>query len=102
MPAAIETYLQENFITLEEVENYIFRFEKRYGLSTSDFLKDQTARAGIPEDDASKWEAYIDHRQELRRINDETRREYLSELHDAPARKNAKKNDPDSVLLLAA
>lgn len=98
VPVATQTFLQENYVTLEEVENYIFRFEKRYGVSTSDYLKDQTVRSRIPEDDAFKWEAYIDHRRELQRISDETRREYLSGLRDSKSRDN----DPAADLLLAA
>ena len=83
MPRANRNYLHETYLTLPEVEASIALLERKHGVSTSEFLREPSVRARIPEDATFEWDAYLDHRTELRRINRETHQRCLSDLHQA-------------------
>jgi hypothetical protein len=73
--------VREMILSLTDVEAYIERLESKYGVTTSEFLADRSSVEGkIEEDDIFKWEIYIAHRRELRRINEGLRHAYLSNV----------------------
>ena len=71
---------QEIILSINDVEEVIAGFEKKYKVSSSDFLLDQKLREALPEDDVFEWEAFIDHRNELLEMNQEMHREYLQQV----------------------
>jgi hypothetical protein len=72
--------IQEEFLSLIEVDDQISGFERKYGVSSNEFLRDSDLRSRIPEDDVFQWDAFIAHRVEIRRVDDETRRGYLEKV----------------------
>lgn len=93
--------IREVLLNLAELESMIRAFEEKYGLSSADFLRDAGRGVVISEDDSFKWEAFIDHRRELLRADEETHSGYLSDLRK-PAKKQSKASPIDDVLALAA
>jgi|HubBroStandDraft_6_1064221.scaffolds.fasta_scaffold01157_8 hypothetical protein len=92
----------EIYLTLPEVEAHIRSLEEKYGVPTIEFLRNASVRERVSEDDNFEWEAYLDHRRELREIDEELRREYikaLSQPSSTPASDRPNINDP---LALAA
>ncbi len=71
---------REVFLTLRDVEKLIRDLEEEYGFSTAQFLRNAELRKNVPEDDIFKWEAFIDHRRELRKIHEDLHRQYLAKL----------------------
>lgn len=91
--------LQEVYLTLGEVQEYISAFERHYGFSSEEFIRDPGRHAEVSEDDAFDWEAYLDHRAELQRMDEKVRRDYLARL----SRRSPKRSlGPDSSWCLAA
>lgn len=71
---------REILLSLREVEAQIAYFEQKYGITTADFLRSEGLEENIPEDDAFKWEAFVDHRRELKHWDEKVHRQYLSSL----------------------
>lgn len=92
---------REVFLTLADVENSIRTYERKYGVSSAQFLQDQNLRTAMPEDDIFKWEAFLDHKRALREFHEELHREYLKQLSQ-PTEERAKGPTPDDQVLLAA
>jgi hypothetical protein len=69
---------QEQFLSLFEVEDVIRKFEEQYKITTTEFLRNSELRATLPEDAIFQWEAFDAHREELIRVGEELRSEYLS------------------------
>jgi hypothetical protein len=91
--------IREEYLTLAEVESLICKLEEKHALSTAEFLRNPDARMRLPEDDVFEWDAYIDHRAELRRIDEELRRAFLERVTQVPASETA---TDDKQLALAA
>lgn len=70
----------ERFVSMLEVELAIRAFEQKYGIMTAAFLRNAKLRSELPEDDVFQWEAFEAHREELVRIGEELRSEYLASL----------------------
>jgi hypothetical protein len=93
--------MREVILSLTDVEAYIQRLESKYGITTSEFLANRNAYEGrIEEDDVFKWEIYIAHGRELRRVNEELRQDYLSSM--TPQDSHPKSPTPEDQLALAA
>ena len=92
---------REVFLSLRDVELLIRGLEEKYGIPTADFLRNETLRSTIPEDDVFRWEAFVDHRRELRSIDDALHRRYLSRLTHADDA-SSKVPTPEDQILLAA
>ena len=75
---------KEIILSISDVEEVIAAFEKKYKISSSEFLLDQKLREALPEDEVFEWEAFIDHRNELLEMNQEMHREYLQQVTPAP------------------
>ena len=91
--------MREVILSLTDVEAYIQRLESKYKITTSEFLQNRDAHEGrIEEDDVFKWEIYIAHRRELRRVNEELRHDYLSNMTS----QDPKSPTPEDQLALAA
>lgn len=76
--------IREQFLSLLEVDEQITAFEQRYGVSSAEFLRDAELRGRMPEDDVFQWDAFIAHRVEIRRVDDETRKNYLDKVVHKP------------------
>jgi hypothetical protein len=74
---------RETYLTRPEVKSYLAAFERKYGFPSRAFLLDPESRKQVTEDDAFKWEAYIDHYDELRKNDEDTHRVYLSRVSRA-------------------
>lgn len=94
--------LSETYLSLVEVEARIRFFEQKYGVSTMEFLRNSVIRARVSEDDIFEWEAYLDHRRELRNIDEELRREYIKALSQPPTAPACDRSNPNDQLALAA
>ena len=93
--------IQEMYLGLPELESLIQGLEQKYGFSTADFFTErETCRSQMQEDDIFKWEAFVSHRSQLRRINDEVRSDYLSTLKLQD--NEGKSPTPEDQVLLAA
>jgi hypothetical protein len=93
--------MREVILSLTDVEAYIQRLESKYGTTTSEFLQNRDVYEGrIEEDDVFKWEIYIAHRRELRRVNEELRQDYLSRMTSQES--HPKSPTPEDQLALAA
>ncbi len=90
--------IHEQCLTLVEVENLIRQFEEKHGLTTAIFLRDTDARERLPEDDIFEWEAYIDHRAELRRLDDEIRKVFLGRVTHTSAADEASTDEKQALL----
>jgi hypothetical protein len=84
---------------LNDVEEMILGFERKYGLSSPDFFLDQEAKQRIPEDDVFHWEALIYHRAALRETSLEVHSAYLARLGQSPGEVRPDKENQE---LLAA
>jgi hypothetical protein len=76
--------IRERYLSLGEVETLIRKFEDKYGVSTTEFLKNPELRAQMIDDDVFQWEAFDAHRDELERIDAEVRGEYLQSVTQKP------------------
>ncbi len=76
--------IREVYFSLREVEDYISRFEEKYHMPSVDFLCNANPAVAVSEDDAFEWEAFIAQRRELRSLDREIHREYLSALRRHP------------------
>jgi hypothetical protein len=72
--------MQVTLLSVSEISGFLHSFEKKYGISTQEFLCDSSRRAKISEDDIFEWEAFADHLNEIKRLEDELRRAYLANL----------------------
>lgn len=90
--------IHEESLTLVEVETLIRKLEEKHGLSTAVFLRDLDAREQLPEDDVFEWDAYIDHRSELRRIDDEVRNGFLGRVSQAPTADETSTDEKQALL----
>jgi len=72
--------IREVCLSLNDVEDMILSFERKYGVSSADFFRDDEIRGQIPEDDIFRWDALIYHRLALRDSNQEVRSGYLAQL----------------------
>jgi len=72
--------VREQVLTLLEIEELIHKFEEKYKISTTEFLRNTELRAQMLDDDVFQWEAFNAHRDELERAAEEVRNEYLKHL----------------------
>jgi hypothetical protein len=73
--------IQKINLGLQELDALIQAFEEKYGCSTTEFFTEPEAYRGqMQEDDIFQWEAFVSHRGQLRRVNDEVRNDYLANL----------------------
>ncbi len=72
--------VREVCLSLNDVEDMIVFFERKHGVSSADFFRDDEIRGQIPEDDIFRWDALIYHRLALRDSNQEVRSAYLAQL----------------------
>lgn len=85
-------------LRLIDVEESISRLEHKYGTKSSNFLLDEDNRARVSEDDLFEWEALLDHRDQLKQVQEDLHREYLSRR----AGSAQKIDNPDVEVCLAA
>lgn len=93
--------VQEQFLSLFEVEDVIRKFEEQYKITTTEFLRSSELRATLPEDDIFQWEAFEAHREELIRVGQELHSGYLSNVAK-PAPGTANIPTEEKMCLLAA
>jgi hypothetical protein len=72
--------IREVCLSLNDVEEMILGFERRYGVSSAEFFRDDELRRQLPEDDVFRWEALIDHRFALKESYQELHSAYLTHL----------------------
>lgn len=72
--------IREVCLSLNDVEEMILAFERKYGLSSPDFFGNEEGKRRLPEDDVFRWEALIYHRFALRETYQEVRSGYLAHL----------------------
>lgn len=84
-------------LNLNDLNNLIRSYEKLYGVSSVEMLRDESFRARISEDVLLKWEAYVSQRVWLRESYDETHREYLSRLTHESSKSRAKHESSKST-----
>lgn len=76
--------IREVCLTLNDVEEMILGFERKYGFSSADFFGSQELKQKLPEDDVFRWEALVYHRVALRETYQEIRRDYFVHLTKSP------------------
>jgi hypothetical protein len=91
---------KETFLSISDVDAALLAFEQKYKISSGIFAGDAVVRAGLPEDDAFEWAAFIDHRNELQELQQELHREYLWKVTASSEEIDALKGN--SKLCLAA
>jgi len=89
--------IREQFLSLVEVEAVLHKYEEKYGMSTIEFLTNRDRHAGMLDDDIFQWESFHTHRDELLRVGDEVRSEYLKSL-----KKSTEESHVNNNLALAA
>jgi hypothetical protein len=94
--------LKEICLTLPEVETFIRSLEEKYELSTVEFLRDPASKEKVSEDDIFEWEAYVDHRRELRLIEEDVRRKYIQCLSQSSKATTSDRPSTADQLALAA
>jgi hypothetical protein len=73
-------------LTLREVQSRLTRLQNRYDLMNEEFLLQRASdESSVSEDDAMKWQAYLEMQAELLRQNDEIHERYLSDLDHTQA-----------------
>lgn len=65
------------YLTLNDLDEIIRKYEEKYEASSVDMLKDASVRSRISEDELLKWEAYLTQRRRLFDHNAEVHRRYL-------------------------
>ena len=91
--------IREVQLSLNDVEEMILGFERKYGLSSPDFFGSPDVKAALPEDDVFRWEALIYHRSALKETYQEVQGGYLSNLGRSSEEERA---DRENQELLAA
>jgi hypothetical protein len=71
---------REIALSLNDVEEMILGFERKYGISSADFFGDSEGKKHVPEDDIFQWDMLIYHRLALRESSQEIRSVYLTHL----------------------
>jgi hypothetical protein len=84
-------------LNLTDLDNLVRSFEKLYGVSSVEMLRNESFRAQVSEDVLLRWEAYVSQRVYLRESYDETHREYLSRLSHESAKSRAKHESSKST-----
>jgi hypothetical protein len=79
---------------LNDLDEVIRAYEKRYGISSVEMLKDSSVRSKINEDELLKWEAYLTQRRRLLDHNAEVHQHYLSQQTASTSKKRAATYDP--------
>lgn len=72
--------IREVFLSLNDVEEMITGFERKYRLSSAEFFRDEEVRQQLPEDDVFHWNALIYHRLALKETYQEVHSKYLNQL----------------------
>lgn len=72
--------VREVRLSLNDVEEMILAFERKYGISSTEFFRDEEVRQQLPEDDVFQWDAMIYHRLALKETYQEVHSAYLSQL----------------------
>jgi hypothetical protein len=72
--------MREVYFSETEINGFLLAFEKKYGFATEEFLCNHSIRTQIPEDDIFEWEALAAHSRELKKLEEELRRDYLAKL----------------------
>ncbi len=85
-------------LSSNDVDEMISGFERKYGVSSVEFFRNQEIRQRLPEDDVFRWEALIDHRLALRESYQEVHSGYLAHL--SPSKEI--RSDVETQELLAA
>ena len=91
--------IREVCLSLNDVEEMILGFERKYGLSSPDFFGNPDVKQQLPEDDVFRWEALIYHRSALKETYQEVQSGYLTHLGQSPEEARA---DKETQELLAA
>jgi hypothetical protein len=71
---------REIALSLNDVEDMILGFERKYGVSSADFFGDPEVKKLVPEDDIFQWDMLIYHRLALKESSQEIRSAYLTNL----------------------
>ncbi len=71
--------MEQVMLNLQDVERVIRAFERKYGISSVEFLK-SVGNQEVSEDDDFEWEAYLDHRRNLREIHEQLHRDYIERV----------------------
>jgi hypothetical protein len=90
--------IREVSLSLNDVEEMILGFERKYGLSSPDFFGSQEAKQRLPEDDVFRWEALIYHRSALKETNQEVHSAYLTHLSQSPGEVRPDKENQKELL----
>jgi hypothetical protein len=71
---------REIALSLNDVEEMILGFERKYSLSSADFFSDPEVKQQVAEDDIFQWDMLIYHRLALKESSQEIRSTYLAQL----------------------
>jgi hypothetical protein len=80
-------------LNLTDLDNLVRSFEKLYGVSSVEMLRDDSFRMKVSEDVLLRWEAYVSQRSWLRESYAETHRAYLSQLIHEPVESSKIKHE---------
>lgn len=72
--------IREVCLSLTELDDLIRSMEEKHGIRSADFLFDADLRSRLPEDDVFRWEAFLVHKRELERNQEEVRTRYLDKV----------------------
>jgi hypothetical protein len=90
--------IREVFLSLNDVEEMILGFERKYGLSSAEFFRDEEVRERLPEDDVFRWDALIYHRLALKESYQEVRCTYLTQLGQSSGEVRLDKENQEELL----
>jgi len=91
--------IREVSLSLNDIEEMIRGFERKYGLSSPEFFGSQEIKQRLPEDDVFRWEALIYHRVALKETYQDVHSGYLAHLGRSPGEVRPDKENQE---LLAA
>lgn len=90
--------IREVFLSLNDVEEMILGFERKYGLSSAEFFRDEEVRQQLPEDDVFRWDALIYHRLALKESYQEVRAAYLAHLGHSSEKGRPNRENQEELL----
>ena len=90
--------IREVFLSLNDVEEMITGFERKYGLSSTEFFRDEEVRQQLPEDDVFHWDALIYHRLALKETYQEVHSAYLNQLDQSSEEVRPDKEQKEELL----
>jgi len=90
--------VREVCLSLSDVEEMILGFERKYGISSTEFFRDEKIRQELPEDDVFSWDAAIYHRLALRETYREVHGAYLNQLGHSSTEARPDKEKQEELL----